>query len=263
MNEPVAEGKEQVLALNKIYKDTTNEIRKVDKSHIVFLEGNYWGRTFEGFDAPFDDNLVYSPHFYAEMGTKGGEYPVEGNDRALLEKQMDSRVEFLNKYNVPCWIGEFGIRYYEPVAARERVLKDQLEIFNERGYSWSYWTYKDIFLRSVVYFDANSPWLKFVEDIRKIKDRYYSDRAIKVDNPWELADIYKNYNEKDFEIPLAEVKKLISSTIRETFSDLLIATFAKKFATLSNSDIDELVTSFRFENCTIRKEWEQIFKQFM
>jgi endoglucanase len=263
MNEPVAQGKDQVSALNRIYKSVTKEIRKIDKSHIIFLEGNLWGKTFEGFDAPFADNLVYSPHYYATMATQGGEYPVEGEDKASLELQVDIRDEFIKKYNVPCWIGEFGIRYYEPVAARERVLIDQLEIFNSRGYSWCYWTYKDIFLRSVVYFDANSPWVKFMEDFRAIKDKYYADRAVRMANPWDLSEIFKDSEEKDFVIPLAEVKEQIYKDIREAFADLLIPTFAKKFATLSNSDIDELVTSFRFENCTIRKEWEQIFIKYM
>ena len=233
MNEPVAVKPFQLAALNKLYRNVTAEIRKVDKDHIIFLEGNLWGKTFEGFEEPFDDNLVYSPHYYAELGTCEGEYPVPGNDRRLLESEMDERDRFIRKYNVPCWIGEFGIREYQPFEARMRVLEDQLSVFNGRGYSWSYWTYKDIFLRSIVYFDVNSPWSKFVAEMRTVKDRYHSDMAVKLSNPWDLSGLFKDGRPDDFTMPVQDVKKLVERNIRETFSDLLTNTFAKRFAALT------------------------------
>lgn len=265
LNEPVAEDNSQLTALNNIYKNVTRAIREIDKKHIIILEGNYWSKSFEGMDAPFDDNLVYSPHYYTECFSPTNEDPYKSGiySREILEQQMDVRDEFVRKYNVPCWIGEFGIRNFEPYDIKQNIFKDQIEMFNQRGHSWCIWSFKDLFLRGIVYLNPESPWSKFTEDIIKLKLRYNSDRALAIENPWDLTSIFKNSEDTDFVIPLDDVKSKLERDIRESFSDMLTKTFGKKFALLSLSDIDKLVESFKFENCIIREEWVPMIKSFM
>ena len=130
MNEPVAYGEENVKELERIYKECTKKIREVDSKHIIMIEGNFWGRSFEGFGVPYADNLIYSIHFYTEAGLFLRRYPtaeyVENYQRkGFLEYLMDERDSFIKKYKVPCLIGEVGLiesdeNYSED---KKRVLK--------------------------------------------------------------------------------------------------------------------------------------------
>ena len=44
-------------------------IHAIDPDHIVFLEGDYYSRRFDGMETPFAPNLVYSSHNYARART--------------------------------------------------------------------------------------------------------------------------------------------------------------------------------------------------
>ena len=79
--------------LKKIYQDLTATIRKVDKKHIIFIEGNCWGNNYEGIFPLWDDNMVVSFHKYWNF-----------NNTAAIQKFLDYR----EKYNMPIWLGETG-----------------------------------------------------------------------------------------------------------------------------------------------------------
>ena len=42
----------------------TNAIRKNDKNHIIYIEGNSWANDFNGLTPKWDSNMVYSFHKY-------------------------------------------------------------------------------------------------------------------------------------------------------------------------------------------------------
>ena len=46
-------------AINRLYREIAEAVRKIDKRHILFLEGDNYSRDFAGLDAPFEENLVY------------------------------------------------------------------------------------------------------------------------------------------------------------------------------------------------------------
>lgn len=265
LNEPVAEDDSQLAALNGIYKNVTRAIREIDGKHIIILEGNDWSQAFEGLDEPFDDNLVYSPHYYTGCFNPTDEDPYKSGaySREILEREMDRRDGFIRKYNVPCWIGEFGIRNYRPYTVKQDILRDQIGMFEQRGYSWCIWSYKDLFHRGIVHLNPESPWCQFIKDINRLKLRYNSDRSLPMTSPWDLSSIFGNSEDADFVIPLDEVKSKLERDIRESFSDTLTKTFGKQFVALTFGDIDRLVESFRFENCIVRKEWMSVIKSFM
>ncbi|MCM8800143.1 MAG: glycoside hydrolase family 5 protein, partial [Candidatus Omnitrophica bacterium] len=64
LNEPVSDNLNILL---KIYKDTIGIIRNIDRNHIIFLEGNRWAQDIEFLGKPWEENLVYSIHFYAPL----------------------------------------------------------------------------------------------------------------------------------------------------------------------------------------------------
>jgi len=81
------------IPLKSLLKDITTAIRKVDKRHIIFIEGNCWGNNYDGILPLWDDNTVISFHKYWNF-----------TDKASIQKFLDLR----SKYNVPVWMGETG-----------------------------------------------------------------------------------------------------------------------------------------------------------
>ncbi|MDH4138296.1 MAG: glycoside hydrolase family 5 protein, partial [Anaerolineae bacterium] len=72
MNEP---NTNDVEWLNHFYRHVTAAIRAVDPDHILFLEGNRDSQQFDHLDPPFDDNTIYSSHYYFVPSIDDGEYP--------------------------------------------------------------------------------------------------------------------------------------------------------------------------------------------
>lgn len=265
MNEPAAVGIEEVAAINRVYRECTRAIREVDPDHIVFIKGNMFGRIFDGFDPPFADNLAYSPHYYPDPSLVPLPYPgIDFNtvwDKNLLIQQMDIRDEFMRGHNVPCWIGEFGILscggFYED---KLRILRDQLEIFNTRGHSWSLWSYKDVGNMGTVYPDPQSPWMQFVSEEIRLKLKYHSDFDPVSGEDWDILSVMKPFYQSDFEQEFVTLRADLRKKMANTFSTYLAERFAKRIAALSLDDLALLAGSFAFEKCLVRKDWEEIVR---
>lgn len=86
-------GEKENAALKKLYQDLTTEIRKIDKKHIIFIEGNCWANNYNGIFPLWDNNMVVSFHKYWNYTTQG-----------TIQNFLDYR----KKYNVPVWMGETG-----------------------------------------------------------------------------------------------------------------------------------------------------------
>lgn len=266
MNEPVCADKFEIDALNRVYQETVAAIREVDPDHIIFIEGNYWSQDYSQIDAPFDANLAISPHYYNAAATRAGTWPMVVDNvmqsRGRMEQDMDSRDAYARKYNVPVWIGEFGVRRYENLADKDAVLRDYIDCFESRGHSWCYWSFKDFGLRGPLYLKPNNKWYEFTSEIRALKIKYHTDRAHTDEHPWTYEQFLDDYQEGEFELSKQELASLLDRNMRETLSDQLTITFGKQFAKLSLEEIDELTDSFLFENCEIYRPWAEIFASY-
>jgi aryl-phospho-beta-D-glucosidase BglC (GH1 family) len=110
------------IPLKKLFLATTLEIRKVDKNHIIFIEGNQFANDYTGLIPPWDDNMVYSFHKYWNPTT------IE-----TIQRYLDIRV----KYNVPLWMGESGENTNEWFRAA-------VNLFESNSIGWAWWTIKKI-----------------------------------------------------------------------------------------------------------------------
>jgi aryl-phospho-beta-D-glucosidase BglC (GH1 family) len=261
MNEPTAIGRKQELALNKIYREAVKYIREVDKKHILFIKGNMWGRHFESFEDPFDDNVVYSPHLYTggEPFNYPGDMALDLFNKEFLKGQMNARDWFMKKNNVPCWIGEFGTQTdpdspsYE---SRKCFVADLLDIYNEREHSWSYWSYKDIGFAGMVAVKPDSPWMDFTKEVRMLKKKFHCDY-----NTGDEVVVIKALLEPELLEYAGRIKQAVMMTARWEVAAILVEQFAKDFAGLSYNDIDGLVNSFQFDNCIINRGFEEVIKK--
>lgn len=202
LNEPVCKDNQKIL---KIYKEIIKEIRDVDRNHLIFLEGGNYAQSLDFLGPPFDENLVYSIHFYPPLnftfnfqrdlvypGKIGGEYWTKQTLKAILVRYYKLKKE----WSVPIYVGEFGINSRCPYCHRElEWLKDTLEIFEEFEFSWTYWTYKaiagGIYPDGVFQYLDNPEWVKRQETIFGW-ERYY--------NLWKKKkkEITKSWRTKNF-----------------------------------------------------------------
>lgn len=106
----------------KLQNDITKEIRKIDKKHIIFLEGNGWGNNYNGLTAIEDNNTALSFHKY-----------WTNNDTAAIQGILDLR----QKFNVPIWLGETG--------ENSNVWFTELnQLLDKNNIGYAYWPMKKI-----------------------------------------------------------------------------------------------------------------------
>lgn len=110
------------IPLKDLYLAISKEIRKHDRKHIIFVEGNQFANDFTGLTPPWDNNMVYSFHRYWNANTK-----------ETITKYLSLR----DNFNIPLWMGESGENNNDWYRAAINLLES-----NNIGWAW--WTIKKI-----------------------------------------------------------------------------------------------------------------------
>lgn len=144
------------IGWNALARKIALAIREVDPQIPVIVEAAPWG----GADALAEfvpigvPRIIYSFHFYGPsyfthqgIGFRplGTTYPGTFDgicwDRTQLEKAMRHPIEFQKRYNVPIYVGEFGVvRWAEN---GEQWLKDMISIFEKYGWDWTFHAFRE------------------------------------------------------------------------------------------------------------------------
>ncbi|MFH1478305.1 MAG: glycoside hydrolase family 5 protein [Candidatus Omnitrophota bacterium] len=186
LNEPVIDDNSKDI-LRNFYKEAVKRIRKIDKDHIIFLEGNTWSQDLEAIGEPFGNNLSYSIHYYHPLDLTHNfgtslKYPghIQGEDwdKEKIKRYMGLYRDLSQKWKVPIFAGEFGVN---PTYSRDKGcmewLGDVLSIFNEFGFHWTYWTYKTIennlFPAGIYRYNENPPWVNQEGSIKGWENFYF------------------------------------------------------------------------------------------
>ncbi len=131
LNEPISPYNDEDTLnprLEPLYADITAAIRQVDRNHVVFLAAAQWSTNFAVFGPPFDHNAAYTYHkFWASP----------------IRKEVQSYLNFSNRYQVPLFLGETG-ELTDAWNAAFRGLNERFAI------GWSFWSYKTLDSRSTV-----------------------------------------------------------------------------------------------------------------
>lgn len=171
LNEAVVKNPQ---TLRKFYHKAVKEIRKVDKNHIIFLEANLWGQQLKPLGKPTDKNVAYSIHVYQPINFTFNFHPhlkypgyIDGKlwDSKQIYRMIAPYYELAKKWQVPIYVGEFGINYRSPRYYGElRYLRDALDCFRRFGFHWTYWTYKAVagglYPDGIYQYLPNAPWVK-------------------------------------------------------------------------------------------------------
>ncbi len=118
----------------------TAAIRKIDKQHIVIIEGNCWGNNYKGMPPAWDANMVLSFHKYWNR-----------NDEASIAEIKALRTS----YNRPIWLGESG--------ENSNVwFRDAITLIESEGIGWNFWPLKKIGFNQPLEIDPGKGWIKIV-----------------------------------------------------------------------------------------------------
>ncbi len=144
-------------------------IRTIDNRHEIVIEpgpgGLCWG--FRTFPALKGDRLIYSvhnyqPHAYTHQGISSlkdtdlakayletvpswpAVYSDAGGglwDKERLKQELAPALNFQKKHNARIYVGEFGVIRWAPNA--DRYLRDNIELFEEYGWDWTYHSFRE------------------------------------------------------------------------------------------------------------------------
>ena len=288
MNEPVTNApfgrfsnqyESDWKAINDLYRRVTEAIRKIDPDHIIFLEGDLFSREFDGFEAPFAPNLVYSSHNYTDCGFGPGPYPgmINGEEWNYQKQEQFfltcSGMRFAQKHNVPLWVSEFGAVYNgstEEIPDRLRALDDQLAIFNQHGIHWTMWTYKDIHVMGWVQLAPNALYLRTIKHILDAKRDLSTDfwmswipPTIAKAKVFELADIIEEAIDETKIDSDANRTFLSQATLSGYAAGLMQPFYARCFEGMSQAQLDEVLKSFTLDQCSPHSALIEVIRKHM
>lgn len=154
--------------LNGFYRKAVHAIREVDADHIIFLEGEDFGRSFAQLDPPEDPQVTFALHFYpfvAEADVLDPAMPKETRT-AIFERIFYRQLAIRGQFNRPIWCGETGYNIPEGQEAfYAGLLRKNIELCEQNGMSWSIWTYKDARRMGVVVPKEDSTWMRMRRDM--------------------------------------------------------------------------------------------------
>lgn len=263
INEPADPGR---LTIGPLYLRIIQAIRVIDRHHLIFLDGNTYAAEFEDLGNPMA-GVVYDMHHYPNIGRAGnGTYPGTADgvmwNREAVQREFEQRSSYMHRHRVPVWVGEFGVTYEDdPLlnASRTRLLRDQLDVYNEAQAGWAYWTYKDIGVRALVFAAQTSPWIMHIRPVLDKKWRLAVDQSgVPGQNAREYMGPLETVLSREFPsanpypfglLPLA--RDIVRSKL---VAEQLVDEFAILFDSIGEDALDDLAESFRLSRCIRRGE---------
>lgn len=261
--EPVTKDIER---LNHFYLQTIHAIREVDPHHLIVLDPNTWARDIASLHDPlFEDPQVISAvhHYYTASAPFAHltSYPGEADgvvcDRKALEATLTGEYD-QQRIPRPVIAAEFGVWRSgpQPFPVQLAITRDLVSIFEEKGWGWAMWCYKDLGQMGFVSPRAETPWRRFLdaEEIAGFRQRYH-----------------------DLELPFTEaVTKLLSGTdveqdtkeqwAREVSRDFDVPALDYILRRLAKYSPDELATmarSFAFDSCEVHEDQLGVLRSFL
>ncbi|OBT53479.1 hypothetical protein VE04_05904 [Pseudogymnoascus sp. 24MN13] len=273
------------VRLPAFYQRLEKAIRVIDPDHILWLDGNTFAMEFVGDDPLVSGptklpNTAYSIHDYNSMGFPSGDaYLGTDEQKSRLEKSFRRKAEWMAKYDVPCWNGEFGpvysIHEKDPEAAKQineqryNMLAEQLNIYDKHAIPWSIWLYKDIGLQGMIYTDPESKWNRTIAPSLKVKvdaqldawGSYPSASMESVIAPL-VAELEKVNPDANDEYPTPwNVERHVRRAVLQTFlSRTLSDKFAQQFSGMGKEELEECAKSFHFDQCKKRDGLNEILR---
>jgi len=268
LGEPVCPDHE---VLHRFNMRVIHAIRQVDPHHIIVVEGDRWGQDAASLrDEVFaDPQVTYSPHFYPTAKAPFGslsEYPGEFEGRSYGRRELIALLDgYTDEARIrrPVLMGEFGVPLSiragagtavisqsdaEGRAAREparlAMLRDLVGHFEQKGWSWAMWDYKDLGTLGVVGPRPDTPWRRFIESdaVRRYRDACESHAAKLTE---ALAADLPELSEREL--------FLYSYGARHHWDATILPHVVELLKDRTPQELQEMADSFRLDNCEVKE----------
>lgn len=151
--------------LNLFYRCAVAAIRQVDPDTPIVLDSGFYATpwAFKVLEPIADDKVIYSFHMYEPyaytnprnkgtypypgpipIGEDPGDTPPPTWNRARLAAHVQPVVEWQRLHHIPSrrvLVGEFGV--VRTHAGATEYLRDLIDIFEERGWHWAFYGYRE------------------------------------------------------------------------------------------------------------------------
>ena len=206
--------------------------------------------------------LKINEAIYMAPGLGPGAYPSGDWDRAKIDREF-RRCEgyrFTQTHQAPLWVGEFGAVFNGPpeqIPDRLRGLDDQIAVMEDSGAHWTTWTYKDIGVMGIVTVNTESEYMRAIRPAFKAKLELHAegwgwlppspmDAALEAMNRLIVETVADPGLTPDMNRwSLAKV------ALNTYVAGLLQTPFARCFKSMSESQIDDVLSSFAFRKCRV------------
>lgn len=263
LGEPVTAN---VPQLNEFYAAAIRTIRKVDEHHIIMIDPNLWAKDISSLHTQlFGDAQTMPaihPYYQSVPAFDSLEhYPSTVNgipyDRSSLARTLDGTYD-QQRIPRPVIAAEFGVwrSHPQPFPVQLAITRDLVSIFEERGWSWCMWCYKDLRDMGLVTVHADTPWRRFL-DAPPIADFLARYKALEapftrsVNSLLETTDVSRDTREqwarevsRDFDVPELDF-------------------ILRRLAEQPSTSLEAMAQSFQLSSCEVHEDQLSVLKAFI
>jgi endoglucanase len=238
-------------------------VRQAAPDQIIVVNGNMWGKTIKGLRPEVfeDPQVMPSAHCYISQFPPFGEmtdYPGEWNGKqvgraeatAVLDTAYDQ-----TRIPRPVLMGEFGIyARSKNITAQFAMLDDLTGFFEEKGFHWTFWDYKDIGDMGLVFPNADTPWMKFLRrpDVDALHHGYER----------HTPDLVSALQKECPELSIRDLDIFANHQARHHWDAIALPAVLEKLKACSLRDLEAMARSFAFENCQVHPEKYAILTKY-
>ena len=246
-------------AVNEYYAETIAAIREVDKNHVIVLEGDLFSMDFSGLKHFEDPQTALGFHYYPTVWQPALlERSLDrGVRKAQIAEGLDKLLAAADVFERPAFCGEFGYGADcgEPEFARE-LLKDTLDLMEERTMDWCLWCYKDAHFMSLISPKRSGRWMALAD---KAGQRWNQDiEKFQAQEMLRLAkkEWFPEMTEKDAYLLQFRLRACLYMLQKDYICKPLLEEIPKE-------DRLSYAESFAYENCEIDKELQNVMKGYL
>jgi endoglucanase len=255
-----------VPLLNAFYRQVIRAIRDVDPTHIIALDPNRWGKDISSLRDPlFEDPQVIPAihHYYSEddafaqLTTYPGSVNGKVCDRAALEHTLDGKHDE-QRIHRPTIMGEFGVDITgsQPFAVQLAITRDLVSIFEEKGWGWSMWCYKDLRQMGLVNPRLDTPWRAFLES-EPIAGFFKKYQQIE---PSFTESVGKMLSATDID---QDTREQWAREVARDFDPPALDYVLRRLKGKSPAELAAMARSFAFESCEVRQDQLGVLTPFL
>jgi len=255
-----------VNLLNDFYASAIRSIRTNDPHHLIVLDSNLWAKDVSSLRDPlFEDPQVIPAlhHYYFDdaLFPRLVGYPgkVDGRtcDRAALERTLDNKHD-QQRIPRPVLVGEFGVTrsHPQPYGIQLAIGRDLVSLFEEKGWGWAMWCYKDIRHMGLLTPRSDTPWRRFLdsEPVAGFLNRY-----AELETPFTEA-VGRLFSETDIE---TDIREQWAREVRRDFDPPALDYVLRRLRGRTPVELADMARSFAFESCEIHRDQLGMLEPFL